>query len=325
MARPRVLLTNPIDPAGVDLIEAGAEVVQAPDQRPETLRAMAREADVIVVRAQLPEDIFEHAPRVLGAVRHGAGVDMIPIEAATAHGVLVANVPGVNAEAVAEYCIAGMLLIARGTHRIDRTLREKDWNSARAFADEATELFGRTVGIVGVGNVGRRVAEICHTAFRMPVLGHQRRLAALPEFVRGASLETLFAEADYIVLACPLTPETRNLVTRALVGRMKASAGLINVSRGAVVDEPALTEALAARRIRGAVLDVYATQPLPRDHPLLALENVVLTTHLAGITGESMRCMSEVAAAECLRIISGERPVNLVNPLAWAARRRASG
>ena len=252
---------------------------------------------------------------------------MIPMEAATTQGIPVANVPAVNAEAVAEYCVSGMLLLIRRMHRLDRDLRATDWNTSRKVVDDATELCGRTVGIVGVGNVGRRVAEICHAGFRMRVLGNQRRLDALPDFVAGVDIDTLFRESDFIVLNCPLTPATNNLVNAARIATMKRTAFIINAARGQVIDEDALVAALRMRSIAGAVLDVYCEQPLRRDHPLLTLENVILTPHAAGLTQESMQRMSEGAAHEVVRLLAGERPVNLVNSEIWdnyAARRCAA-
>lgn len=326
MTRPRVLLTNPIDPSGDRIIEEVADIVTAPDATADTLRRMISDADALVVRAHLPADIFDQPHRLRGVVRHGVGLDMIPMEAAARHAIPVANVPAVNAEAVAEYCISGMLLLVRRMHRLDRDLRAIDWNTSRKLSDHATELFGRTVGIIGVGNVGRRVAEICHAGFRMRVLGNQRHFDTLPDFVKGVDVDTLFRESDFIVLNCPLTPETRNLVSAARIDLMKRNACIVNASRGQVIDEQALVGALRDRRIAGAVLDVYCEQPLRRDHPLLALENVVLTPHAAGITQESMQRMSEGAAQEIVRLLAGERPVNLCNPEIWdqyAARRRA--
>jgi len=328
MAALRILLTNAIDPAGHRILASAAEVVVAKALDAQTLRGLVAEVDGIVVRAQLPEDIFEHARRLCGVVRHGAGVDMIPIDAATTHGIPVANVPGVNAEAVAEYCISGMLLLVRRMHLIDRELRESDWHTSRKFADSAIELKGSTVGVIGVGSVGTRIAEICHHAFRMRVLGYQRRLDALPAFVEPTMLDELLAASDFVVLSCPLTAETRNLIDAERVRRMKIGARLVNVARGPVIDEAALVDALRERRIDGAVLDVYQQQPLARDHPLLGMQNVIVTPHVAGITDESMRQMSEAAALDLLRMIAGKRPKNLVNPEVWAAysaRRRSLG
>ncbi len=319
MSRPKILLTNSIHAAGVRILEKVADIVTAPDVQAETLKRMAADVDGIIVRAQLPPDIFEYTPRLCGVVRHGVGLDMIPIEAATAHGVIVANVPGANAQAVAEYGIAGMLMLTRRLHLIDRELRTKDWNTSRLIADKATEIFGRTVGIIGVGNVGRRIAEICKDAFRMRILGYQRNINALPEFIQGVDLDSLFLESDFIVVSCPLTNETRHLVNRSRLGKMKSDSVLINVARGPVIEEAALVDALRENRIGGAMLDVFAEQPIKRDHPLLQMSNVILTPHVAGITDESMKKMSEGAAQDLLRVIAGEKPLNFINPEAWGA------
>lgn len=329
MARPKVLFNNRIESSGEQIIGQVADIVIAPDAKAQTLRRMIGDADVLVVRSHhLPAGILDRPHRLRGIVRHGVGVDLIPMEAATAQAIPVANVPSVNAEAVAEYCISSMLLLARRVHRLDRELRVADWNTSRQHADHATELFGRTVGIVGVGNIGRRVAEICHAGFNMRVLGNQRRLDVLPAFVVGVDIDTLFVESDFIVLNCPLTAETRNLVNASRIRLMKQSAVIINASRGPVIDETVLVDALRSKRIAGAALDVYCELPLRRDHPLLELDNVILTPHAAGITQESMRRLSQGAAREVLRLLADERPLNLVNPEIWErhiANRRLAG
>jgi D-3-phosphoglycerate dehydrogenase len=261
-------------------------------------------------------------------VRHGAGVDLIPVDRATALGVCVGFVPGVNGNAVAEFVVAQMLAAARNVQRMDQVLHADGWSRARAISDSASELGGKTLGVVGVGSIGTRLADIAHHGFRMRVLGFRRDRTKLPPFVAHAELDRLFTEADYVVLACPLTPDTRGLASERLLARMRPTAWLLNVSRGAVVDEPALVEALAARRIAGAVLDVFATQPLAEDHPLRALPNAILTPHTAGLSAESVRAMSESAATDTLRILRGERPQHLFNADVWPRfleRRRALG
>ena len=270
-------------------------------------------------RANVPllADAFEQPNRLRGVVRHGVGLDMIPMEAATAKGIPVANVPGSNAEAVAEFAVSGMLLIARQMHRIDRDLRDKDWPVARAHADSSTELFSRTLGIIGMGDVGRRAAEIGALGFRMRVLGTPSRRKAPPSYVESADVEAIFRESDFILLSCPLTAETKHLVNAVRLATMKPTAAIINAARGPVIDEMALVEVLAARRIRGAVLDVYGQQPLRRDHPLLTLDNVILSPHAAGLTDESVKRMSVGAAQEAVRLLAGEMPVSLCNPEVW--------
>jgi D-3-phosphoglycerate dehydrogenase len=317
--RPKVLLTGPIDPDSQRMIEALADVVLAPDAKQESLRRLIADADVLVVRSPLPDDLFEYAPRLRGVVRQGVGVDMIPMAAANARRLPVANVPGSNRHAVAEHVVTCFGLLARRLHRMHDALRTAGWSASRGMAEGASELAGKTVGIVGVGCVGRRVAEICHHGLAMRVLGHQRRLDALPAFVEGAALDALLCDSDFVLLSCPLTDATRQLIDVSRLGLMKRTAFLVNVSRGAVIDEPALVDALRQRRIAGAALDVYETQPLPPDHPLLSLDNVLLTPHSAGLTAESMARMSHGAAEEVLRLLKGERPVNLVNAQALDA------
>ncbi len=315
--KPKVLLTNPIGREGVEILSAVAEVVIAPDTRAQTLLDCARDADAILVRANLPPNIFDVTERIRGVVRYAVGLDMIPVEAATAKAIPVANMPGVNSESVAEYAVSALLLMARRMHLINHTLRTKDWNSARVIGEKSTELMGRTIGIIGMGNIGTRLAEICHAGFRMKVLGHQRRLNAVPAFVQGVDIDTLCRESDFISLCCPLTDATRNLISRERIALMKPGAGIVNVSRGPVWDEMAVADALRDGRLGGAVCDVYVEQPLRRDHPFLTLENMVLTAHMGGLTQESMRRLSIGSAQEVLRLLRDEKPVNFVNPEVW--------
>lgn len=327
----KVALTEPIEPAGMRILaDAGFEVIEGPggDQNADALRALCREASAVIVRQKLPDDIAAACPKLLVAARHGVGVDLIPVEQCTLQGVLVTNVPAANADAVAEFVVAQMLAATRQVQAMSARHLAEGWKPARALAATATELRGRTIGIVGVGAIGTRLAEIAHHGFRMKVLGFQRRRDALPDFVAYAELPRLFAESDFIALACPLTPETKGLASAALIARMKPTAWLCNVSRGAVVEEKALVAALREKRIGGAALDVYAVQPLAAGHPLRDFPNVILTPHVAGLSRESAAFMSKVAAEEVARVLRGERPRNLINPEAWEAhqaRRKGLG
>jgi len=310
----RVLLSDSIAPAGEDLLAAVAEVVRAPNSAPETLRRMAADADGVITRSKLPDDLFEAAPRVRGVVVHGTGTDLVPVERATAHGVMVANLPGINAQSAAEYCAMAMLMLARNIVGITSTLRSSAWDDARRLGSNARELTGMTLGIVGVGAIGGRLAKIARHGFGMKVLGQQRRLDRLPAEASPASLEDLLAQSDFVVLACPLTPQTRYLINRESLSRMKPTAWLINVGRGPVVQEEALIEALRAKRIAGAMLDVYEHYRLEPGHALFSLDNVILTPHLAAVTQEARARAGVAAADEMLHILRGERPRNLVNP-----------
>lgn len=312
--RPRLLITNPTHPDGVALIETRAELIVAPDAEFDTLRRLAADVQGIIVRAKLPDDILDHAPAVRGIVRHGVGLDFIPVEAATRRGVPVANLPGSNAQAVAEYCIAALLALRRPLAAADADLRTRGWLPARDTANRFPEIGGSTLGIVGVGATGGRLAQIAHHGFCMTVLGNTRRPEALPEHVGAVDVDTLFERADAIALCCPLTDQTRGLASAARIARMKPDAVLINVARGPVVDTEALLAALHAGRIAGAALDVHDQHPLPAEHPSFDCPRLLLTPHTAGITSTSMRNMSLGAAAEMLRILDGKEPIHLVNP-----------
>jgi D-3-phosphoglycerate dehydrogenase / 2-oxoglutarate reductase len=316
---PRILLTQAIHPQAQARMAEQGEVIVAPDTSPDTLRACAIGCDVVVVRSQLPDDIFDAAASLIGAVRHGAGVDMIPIAAATARGVLVANVPGVNAISVAEHVLRSILQLARRTAPMTLCLRERSagWTKARAFADASFELAGRTLGLVGFGHVGREIARMCGRGLSMTVLANTRSPLAPDEtLARRVPLPELLAQSDFVVLACPLTDETRGLIGAAQLASMKRGAYLVNVARGPVVQEGPLIEALQSGRLAGAALDVFDAIPLRDGHPFWEMEHVLITPHVAGITEDSMLRMGNAAGLAVAHLLRGEVPPNCVNPQA---------
>jgi D-3-phosphoglycerate dehydrogenase len=317
--KPIVLLTNAMHPDGEAILAPHVSLIVPPDARPETLRKWAGDADGIIVRAKLPDDIVDHAPRLKGIVRHGVGLDFIPVAAATARGIAVANLPGSNTNAVAEYVMSALMHLRRPLQRVDGRLRSEGWAASRAAADGLTELSGSTLGILGVGTIGRRIADIARDGFGMRLLGTSRRKGSLPAGIAEVAIEDLFARSDAIAVCCALTDETRGMVSRDLIGRMRPSAVLVNVSRGAVIETPALIDALQSQKIGGAALDVFDVQPLPSNDALFDCPNLLLTPHTAGITATSGRAMAVGSAEEMLRILHGEQPLNLVNPAYKAA------
>ncbi|KQV70505.1 dehydrogenase [Rhizobium sp. Root1220] len=296
------------------MLRAAGDLRIASSLDSDTLIREARDAEVLIVRAPIPPVLFAVTPALRAAIRHGAGLDMIPYDAARAAGVLIANVPGANASTVAEHVFMVTLALLRRFRTMDRDLRDKGWAVGRAQSDRAVDLAGRTVGIIGMGNVGKAVFHIARYGFGLEVVANSRSPGSLPEGVRFASVDDLVTSVDILVLCCPLTPETTGLLSPERIGRMKPDAILVNVSRGAVIDDAALIEALVEGRIAGAALDVFSSQPLPSDHPYLALDNVIVTPHLAGLTQESMMRMGTGAAAEAVRVLRGELPLNLCNP-----------
>ena len=315
-----VLLMDPIAAEGEAVLSKTLQVVKSPDSSAETIRRLAREADGIIIRSKLPDDIFEVAPRVKAVAIHGTGTDLVPVASATERGVMVSNLPGVNAQSVAEFVVMGMLMLARNVVAITSALRSEPWDEARKRGIASMELDGRTVGIIGVGEIGRRVAKICRQGLGMKVLGFQRRTNRLPPDAESVPLPQLLAESDFVVVACPLTPETKHLLNEKTLGLMKKTAWVINVGRGAVIKEQDLIAALKKKSIAGAMLDVYEQYRLPPDHELFKLDNVILTPHLAGVTVAARGRASVAAAAEMLRMLSGEPPLNLVNPDVLHAR-----
>ena len=309
----RVLIVDPIAAEGEALLARAAEVVRSPDSSHETIRLLARESDGVITRSKLPDDLFAAAPRVRAVAIHGTGTDLVPIADATARGVPVSNIPGGNAQSVAEYCVMAMLMLARKTPSIIESLKRDSWDQARTLGAGTHEIANMTAGIVGVGEIGTRVARICHHGFGMRVLGNQRRIDEMPAEARPARLDELVGEADFVVVTCPLTPETHHLFNVKRIALMKKTAWLINVGRGAVVEEEALLSALRMKRIAGAMLDVYEHYRLPSGHPLLSLDNAILTPHLAGMTVESRARMSVAAAEEMLLMLAGKPPKNWVN------------
>ncbi len=316
---PLVLITAPIHGDAEALLRSHARLVTAPDTEAATIRALAGEAVGMIVRSQLPDDILEHAPMLRGIVRHGVGLDWVPIAAATALRIPIANLPGSNTGAVAEYVFAALFHLRRQVGPIDAWLRADGWKDAKTRASDMGEIGGGTLGVLGTGEIGRRVATIARHGFGMRVLGHSRSNASHEGLVEPVSRDVLFARSDVVVVACSLTEQTRGMVDARLLGLMKPSALLVNVARGAILDTPAVVTALKAGTIAGAALDVFEVQPLPPDHPLHGCPNLLLTPHVAGTSSTSLRTMGIGSAEEMLRILRGERPRNLVNPEALEA------
>ncbi|TWG79030.1 D-3-phosphoglycerate dehydrogenase [Cupriavidus gilardii J11] len=320
---PLIVATDHIHPdAAVRLQQAGQFKVR-PWHRADSYANALADADVIVVRNPLPPALFAKASRLRAVIRHGAGLDMIPVAEASAAGVLVANVPAVNATAVAEYVLGQMLSLARRLPEMEAGLRQASWEAGRAPAPQGLQLSGSTVGIVGMGAIGQRVAAICKQGFGMRVLGvHPSRTGTHEPNAEYVSLEQALAESDFLVLACPLNASTHHLIGERELGQMKRQAFLINVARGAVVDTAALVAALRSSRIAGAALDVHETTPLPRDAALFDGDNTRLTPHVAGISAQSLRAMSMGAAEQVDDVLAGRFPPHWVNRDAEAAIRQ---
>lgn len=327
--RPRVLLTDPILPEAHDLLTACADVeLLTPgltgEASDDALRECIADFDGLIVRRQLPGDLFERHNKLRAVVRHGVGVDFIPVERATAHGIPVANMPDTNSNAVAEYAVSAMLAMNRRLAEFDAAVRDGDWDRRMRSGTECRELRGATLGVIGYGAIGRRTAEIASAGFGMRLLAHTSTPSKLPKDVEAVSLEELFTRSDFIVVSCPLTPATRGMVNAVLIARAKLRPVLINVSRGPVLRQDDIVAALHEGTLGGAVLDVHDQHPLPVDNPLRATPNVLLTPHIAGLTQDAARAMGLAAARTMLAMLRGERPANIVNPEFSAVKQETS-
>jgi D-3-phosphoglycerate dehydrogenase len=319
--RPLVVTAGAIHPAGRAVLEAEARVVTCEDLTHDGVVRASAGADGILFRNKpdCSERLMTSCKRLRVVGRYGAGLDIVDLAAATRLGIPVVHAPGSNSDSVAEHAIMLMLSCVKKTRQLDRMTRAGDWNGARASG--ITELRGKTLGIVGVGNIGRRVARIAGAGFQMRVLGYDPYVDEAELRRRGVepvgTLEALLTEADIVTCHTPLTPETRGLLGVRAIGLMKPGAIVINTSRGGVQDERALFEALTRGKLRGAGLDVWEEEPASADNPILNLDNVVCTSHIAGVSEEAHRQIAVQVCEEMLRVLRGERPHVLGNPDLW--------
>jgi phosphoglycerate dehydrogenase-like enzyme len=268
-------------------------------------------ADALFVRTGIiPAQLISRCPRLKIITLHGAGVDQVDLSAAQAAGIWVTNLPGVNANAVAELTVGLMLALLRKVALADRLLRHGDWEAARQIG---RELRGKTVGLVGFGNIGRRVAAMLK-AFSVNLLYYDAvgPRGGAEERAQFRSLDQLLAVSDIVSLHVPSSPETHHLLDERRLGLLQPHALLINTARGPIVDQFALYTALQEGRLAGAALDVFDPEPLRAGHPLTQLDNVIITPHIAGSTDECLEDLARKGAAELLRVLRGELPQHAV-------------
>jgi D-3-phosphoglycerate dehydrogenase / 2-oxoglutarate reductase len=318
--RPLVVLAGPIHADGHANLETGARVVVCNDETEAGLVAAAASAQGILFRSKprCTESLMAACKQLKVVGRHGVGLDTVDIPAATRLGVAVVHAPGCNSQAVAEHALMLMLMCAKRARQIDRWTRDGDWQARRGGN---IELEGKTLGIVGVGNIGRRVAKFA-AALGMRVLGYDPYVPADELKRRGvqpqASLEAMLPQVDVLTCHTPLTSETRAMINPKTLALLKKGAIFVNTSRGGVQQEGALFEALTKGDLAAAGLDVFEEEPTSRDNPLLNLDNVVVSSHVAGVTVEAHQTASMQVTSEMLRVLRGERPQVLANPEVWA-------
>ncbi|MBV8880685.1 MAG: D-glycerate dehydrogenase [Planctomycetaceae bacterium] len=320
MTRPRVHVTRPIAEEALARLRAAAEVTTGPADRESTRKELLDllapcEGLLVVGHPKVDGELMDAAPKLRMIANFGVGVDHIDVAAATKRGVWVSNTAGSLTETTAELAWALILAATRRIAEGDRLVRANRWKGFGPFFFLGTELPGKTLGIVGAGRIGQSVARRA-AAFGMSALYWSRGAKKEFETATGAAyrdLDALLRESDVVVLTVSLTAETRHLIGARELGLMKSTATLVNIARGPVVDEAALSRALLDRTISSAGLDVYEKEP--EVHPdLLRCENAVLVPHIGSATIETRRRMSMLAVENCLAGVQGRTPPLLLNP-----------
>lgn len=309
----RVLVSDPIAEEGVERLRQGADVDVKTKLSTEELCAEIGHYDALVVRSQtkVTADIIEHGKNLRVIGRAGVGVDNIDVDAATQQGIVVVNAPSGNTVSAAEHTMALMLSLARNVSQGDSELRKGVWARGKLTG---TELRGKTLGIVGLGNIGRNVASRAQS-FEMKTIAYDPFVSAdyAKSFkVQLTDLEDLFRQSDFITLHIPLSPATKNLIGKEQIEMMKPTVRIVNCARGGVVDEAAVAEALDSGRIAGAAFDVFASEP-PTDSPLLSNPKTVLTPHLGASTIEAQTNVAIDVAGEVLAVLDGHMSRSSVN------------
>jgi D-3-phosphoglycerate dehydrogenase len=274
--------------------------------------------DELAPRFHARRDLLARMPGLLVVSTNGAGFDTVDVKDCTDAGVLVVNQSGGNAAAVAAHVLAMMLALSKQIIQTDHALRRGTMHDRTAFTGR--DLEGRTVGIVGIGNVGRRVAELCRGLFGMQVIACDPYLDHETIAARGAvkvTLEELLRSADFVSINCPLDDETRGMIGAREFALMQPHAYFITTARGSIHEERALEEALRTKRIAGAGIDVWDKEPPAFDHPLLQFDNVIASPHTAGVTREARANMGRIAAEQLIMTLDGKRPPRIVNPRVW--------
>jgi D-3-phosphoglycerate dehydrogenase len=317
MDKPRVLVADPISPKGVELLENGGELLVdvKTGLKEKELVAIAADYSALVVRSQtkVTASVIDAAKRLKAIGRAGVGVDNVDVEAATRRGVIVMNTPGGNTVSTAEHAFSLLVSIARSIPQAHASVKEGKWDR-KSF--EGVELQGKTIGIFGMGRIGTEIARRA-IAFGMRPVAYDPYLS--PSRARSLQVELfedlneVLAQADFLTMHMPLTPETKHLINAERIAKMKRGVRIVNCARGGLIDERALYDALKSGQVAAAALDVYETEPPPADYPLRSLPNIVFTPHLGASTAEAQESVG-IEIAEAIRSVLLEGVIrNAVN------------
>lgn len=329
MPRPRVYVARRLPEAALERLRQQAEIAVWPtDEVPPPRDVLLREAApsdglVSLLTDRVDGALLDAAPKLRVVSNYAVGYDNIDVEAATARGVVVTNTPGVLTETVADFTMTLLLATARRLVEADRFTRAGRWKSWEPMLLLGQDVHGATLGLVGLGRIGAAVARRAR-GFGMRLLYHDvvRREDLEAELgLEFAAFDEVLRRADFVSVHTPLTPQTRHLIGAAQLRLMKKTAILVNTARGPIVDPDALHQALVSGEIWGAGLDVFEVEPVPADHPLLALDNIIVAPHVASASVETRTKMAQMAVENLLVALAGGRPPHFVNPEVWERRR----
>lgn len=314
----RILVTEEISPLGIDLLlDNGYDVKMGTGIAEEILLREIEDCDAVLTRnAVINENVMRASERLKVIAMHGVGVNTIDVDTATRLGIQVLNTPDSNKVSVAEFTIGLILDLAKHIVHYDHELRGGNWNIRKL---SGIDVEGKTLGIIGMGNIGSLVAKKATMGLGMKVIAHKRNLLdakPMENVVYTDNLHEVMAKADFVSLHVPLTSHTKNLIGKRELALMKPKAYLINTARGEVIQRDALYDVLANHKIAGAALDVFHGEVPDANDPLLALENVIVTPHAAAFTQQSVAKMALHAAMGVHEVLSGQSPTWPVNRIA---------
>lgn len=312
MSKPVVFIPDPISQVGLDALAPHCQVI-APWLSGDEIGEIPADAAGVMVRTYpVNAARMDAAPGLRVVAKHGVGIDNIDVPAATARRIPVLWTPEANADAVAQHALALMLGLANRLAAADEALRAGRFLERLDFG--SVELTGRTLGIIGIGRIGGRVARRAAVGLGMEVLAFDPYVEDERPATMVDDMGELLARSDVVTLHVPLTEETHHLIDADALEQMKSTAFLINTSRGGVIDEPALAQALTTGSIGGAGIDVYADEPPGPDHPLLSAPRILLTPHVAGLSDQALVRVATQAAEGIVDVLQGCRPASPVNP-----------
>ena len=308
-----ILLSQKIHEDAIDFLKSkGFNISISPSPDDETVREHAKDADAIIVRTatKLSRETIFSSPKLRVIARTGAGVDNVDVEAASEKNIPVCNTPEANTDSVAEHALAFMLALSKYLNKMDSEVRSGNFAIRNSYLP--VDMAEKTLGLVGFGKIGKKLAKLCYKCFKMSILFFDPYVQDFKEddfqCRKVDSMEELFEVSDFISVHIPYTKENHHIIGEKLLGRMKKSAFIINTSRGGIIDEKALAEALTEEKISGAALDVFENEPPEDDNPLLLADNIYLTPHSAALTKESSRRMAMHAAEGVADILEGKKP-----------------